>query len=102
MSKPAIAALIVGAVTAIGLPSATKPAAAADLQVPAVHERAAYCGPCGCLHVTFDYHREVRSTYGLNYDPRNFDTTEPYFYLGPMRAYPQYSCDDSGDFEQWR
>jgi hypothetical protein len=32
----------------------------------------------------------VESTYGLDYDPRNFDQTEPYFYLGRMRAYPQF------------
>jgi hypothetical protein len=48
------------------------------------------CGPCGCLQVTYDYHRELRTTYGLNYDPRNFDTAEPYFYFGQMRAYPRY------------
>jgi hypothetical protein len=48
------------------------------------------CGPCGCLAVVYDYHRELRSTYGADYDPRNYDTTEPHYYFGPMRAYPRY------------
>ena len=33
------------------------------------------------------------STYGLDFDPRNFDQTEPYFYLGRVRTYPQYWVD---------
>jgi hypothetical protein len=51
------------------------------------------CGPCGCLSVTYVDHRELRSTYGLNYDPRNYDTTEPQFYFGPVRSYPRYFVD---------
>ena len=38
----------------------------------------------------FSYHRELRTTYGIGFDPRNYDTTEPHYYLGPMRAYPRY------------
>ena len=64
---------------------------------PAVHARhhgaTLWCGPCGCLHVSYAYHRELRSTYGLNFDPRNFDQTQPYYFLGPVRAYPRYWCD---------
>jgi hypothetical protein len=51
------------------------------------------CGPCGCLHASYAYHRELRSTYGLNFDPRNFDQTQPYYFLGPVRAYPRYWCN---------
>lgn len=49
-----------------------------------------YCGPCGCLGVTYVYHRVLESTYGLNFDPRNYDTSEPHFYWGRMRAWPRY------------
>jgi hypothetical protein len=49
-----------------------------------------YCGCCGCLGVTYDYHRELRSTYGTKFDPRNFDQTEPYYYFGRVRAYPRF------------
>lgn len=52
------------------------------------------CGTCGCLTVRYVYHRELRSTYGASFDPRNYDTTEPQFYLGRVRAYPQYFADD--------
>jgi hypothetical protein len=52
-----------------------------------------YCGPCGCLRVAYAYHPELRSTYGAGFDPRNYDTTEPHYYLGRVRAYPQYYID---------
>ena len=55
-----------------------------------------YCGCCGCLHVTYDYHRELRSTYGSHFDPRNFDQTEPHYYFGRVRTYPQYWTDRGG------
>ena len=54
------------------------------------HYGAPCCGPCGCLHVGYVYHRELRSTYGLSFDPRNFDQTQPYYHFGPVRAYPRY------------
>ena len=69
------------------------PLSAAELAVPSAHAHfrgAANCGPCGCLSVVFDYHRELRSTYGLVFDPRNYDATEPHYYFGPIRAYPRY------------
>lgn len=55
--------------------------------------RPIYCGVCGCLYVTYDYHRELRSTYGTGFDPRNYDQTEFYYYPGRMRAYPHYWSD---------
>jgi hypothetical protein len=93
MAKPLIAAFVLAA--AAGLVAGSHSARAADLGVPASGPRieAAECGPCGCLHVTYDYHRELRSTYGIAFDPRNFDETQPYYYFGPVRAYPRYWCD---------
>jgi hypothetical protein len=70
-------------------------AAAADLSSEKQHARArpdqyTACGPCGCLQVGYVLHRELRSTYGAGFDPRNFDQTEPYYYFGRMRSYPRY------------
>jgi hypothetical protein len=98
MSRMMISALVLGAVTATGVPAATVSAVAAELlPPPAAHVRyphtAAWYGPCGCLHVSYVVHRELRSTYGLSFDPRNFDQTEPYYYFGALRAYPQYWVD---------
>jgi hypothetical protein len=98
MSAPMMSALLVGIVTAAGVLPVPVSAVAAELVPPAVarvhHHRAApYCGACGCLHVSYVYHRELRSTYGLSFDPRNFDQTEPYYHFGPVRAYPRYWVD---------
>jgi hypothetical protein len=76
------------------------PLGAAELLAP-TRERAGPvrgpdCGPCGCLGVTYVYHRELRSTYGLSYDPRNYDTTQPRYYFGRMHAYPRYFVDGWG------
>ena len=54
------------------------------------HHAAPTCGPCGCLHVSYVYHREILTTYGTGIDPRNYDETQPHFYQGRMRAYPRY------------
>jgi hypothetical protein len=35
----------------------------------------------------------LRSTYGVSFDPRNFDQTQPYYYFGQVRAYPRFWCD---------
>jgi hypothetical protein len=35
----------------------------------------------------------LESTYGIRFDPRSFDTTEPYYFLGRQRAYPRYWVD---------
>jgi hypothetical protein len=48
------------------------------------------CGPCGCLGVAQVRHRSLETTYGLGFDPRNYDQTEPYYYLGPIRSYPRF------------
>lgn len=71
---------------------------AAELPLPNGHAVAAgrapaECGPCGCLQVTYEYHRDIQTTYGLGFDPRNYDTTEPHFYLGRLKAYPRYWVD---------
>ena len=91
--KPLISALAVGIATAAGVSTVPDSVGAAELQV-AVHGRhhhgVSWCGPCGCLQVSYDYHRELRSTYGAGFDPRNFDQTQPYYFLGPVRAYPRY------------
>jgi len=88
MAKPLIAAFVLAATASLPAGSAR----AAELGVPGPDVQAE-CGPCGCVHVTYDYHRQLQSTYGLGFDPRNFDQTEPYYYLGPVRAYPRYWCD---------
>jgi hypothetical protein len=49
-----------------------------------------YEDSCGCLNVTYSYHREMRYTFGPHFDPRSFDQTEPYYYYGPVRAYRRY------------
>ena len=92
MSKRIAALLVAGMVSAAGVPVATLTAYAADLPSPpwAAHAR---CGHCGSLHVGYVYHRELRSTNGLGFDPRNFDQTQPHYYFGPVRAYPQYWVD---------
>ena len=69
-------------------------AGAADLQTPPTAMRPAYCGPCGCLQVTYVYHPALLSTYGTNFDPRNYDTTQPHYYLSrSVHAYPRYFVD---------
>lgn len=99
MPEPTKSAVRLGMATLFGMAVAalavvSTPAVAADMAVKAAPSVAAeQCGYCGCLHVSYDYHREVESTYGLNFDPRNFDQTEPYFYLGRVRAYPHYWAD---------
>lgn len=91
MSKQTISALLLGMATAIcTLPTAI-PAAAADLAVPG--PVASGCPRCGCLQVWHIHHRELRTTYGLNYDPRNYDGTEPHYFYGPVRAYPRYAVE---------
>ena len=97
MSTPTISALLAGMVVAAAVPAATVTAITAELLPPAVahvrHHAARCCGPCGCLHVSYVYHKELRSTYGLSFDPRNFDQTEPYYHFGRARAYPRYWVD---------
>jgi hypothetical protein len=84
------AAVVVGACVLVSPGSL----GATELPIPSPQIAApANCGPCGCLTVEFVYHRQLETTYGLSYDPRNFDTTEPHYYLGPVRRYPRYFVD---------
>ena len=95
MSTPIMLAIVVAAAGVAAVPVS---AAAAELLPSAVaHVRHHYgvscCGPCGCLHVSYVYHRELRSTYGLSFAPRNYDQTEPYYHFGRVRTYPRYWVD---------
>jgi hypothetical protein len=92
-------AIGIGALVGLFVLSLTGLLRAAEVAVPTAEAPAAVapppqdCGPCGCLQVTYVYHAELQSTYGLGFDPRNYDTTEPHFYLGPVRPYPHYFVD---------
>jgi hypothetical protein len=82
MSKSVVA---LAAFVVLGIAALPSPSSAADQDTPkrakAEHYRPAdlSCGCCGCLHVSYDHHRELRSTYGTNIDPRNYDQTEPHY-----------------------
>jgi hypothetical protein len=99
MSKSLLAVTAGVVLCSVGLSNAVK---AADRDLPqrsrAERYRTAepYCGCCGCLHVTYDRHRELRTTFGTQVDPRNYDQTEPHYYFGRMRAYPQYWTERGG------
>jgi hypothetical protein len=90
MSKRRTSALLASLVVAAGVTTIASSVKAADLPVLPLRHAARWCGPCGCLHTGFVYHRELRATYGIGFDPRNYDTTEPHYYYGPVRAYPRY------------
>jgi hypothetical protein len=69
-------------------------AGAADLRARPTASLSADCGPCGCLQVTYVYHRQLLSTYGTAFDPRNYDGTQPHYYFSrSVHAYPRYSVD---------
>jgi len=98
MSRLILSAIVMGAVTVAATTAAPVSGVAAELVPPAAaHVRYPYAGawygPCGCLHVSYVFHRELRSTYGLSFDPRNFDQTQPHYYFGGIRAYPRYWVD---------
>lgn len=83
------------------------PIRAADLPLQEPNAQAvgpADCGSCGCLRVNYIYHRELRTTYGTGFDPRNYDATEPHYYFGPVRPFPQYYVDGvpTTDESCWR
>jgi hypothetical protein len=96
MSRLITSVLMTGLLAAAGATLAPTLSVAADLQaLPLAHEATRYCGTCGCLQVSHVRHRELRSTYGIAFDPRNYDTTEPHYYFGPIRTYPRYwACAD--------
>lgn len=90
--------LVLAGIAAATVIALADPVAAADLPLPesaaqAQNTAPAECGPCGCVTVTYDYHRELRSTYGAGFDPRNTDETQPHYYFGPPRAFPRYFVD---------
>jgi len=97
MSKWLMGLAAVAMVCAMAPPRAAE---AADLPLSkrvahALHARSGCVveSQCGCLRVAYDYHRELQSTYGIGFDPRNYDQTQPIFHLGPVRAYPRYWLD---------
>jgi hypothetical protein len=79
---------------------------AADLEIPMqgakIRGVTGPCDVCGCLRVIYARHREVLTTYGVGFDPRNYDTAEPLFYPGRVRAYPRYFTDGASDPSVWR
>jgi hypothetical protein len=90
MSKQ-IASVCILAALAVAGGGVPVSATAADLLYP--RHQVLGCGPCGCPHVSYVYHRELLLTYGPSFDPRDFDQTEPHYYFGQMRAYPRYWVD---------
>ena len=90
MAKPLITTFVLAATAGLLAGSAR----AAELGVPGPGVQAAECGPCRC-HVIYTYHPQLETTYGVGFDPRNFDTTEPHFYYGPVRAWPHYWCQNA-------
>lgn len=95
MSKIAFA-LAAGVVAIAAVPMSGRPAQAADLLRHARIERPIDCGRCGCLHMTYVYHRVLEATYGAGFDPRSFDQTEPYYYWGGVRPFPRFWVDAGG------
>lgn len=95
--------LVLGAVAGAVVLASPGPIGAAELLSPTrgahvhyAHVRAsAGCGYCGCLHVAYVRHRELRSTYGLKFDPRDYDTAEPRYFYGRVRSYPRYFVEGS-------
>jgi hypothetical protein len=85
------AMVVLGAgITSLLVALSGSPLKAADLGIPPRVGAAHRCGPCGCLRVARVYHRSLETTYGIGFDPRNYDDTEPYYYFGPVRPYPRY------------
>jgi len=69
-------------------------ASAAEMRLPGRVAYADTVPDCRCpIYRTFVYHRDLRSTYGTGFDPRNYDEAEPHFYLGPVRRYTRYWSD---------
>jgi hypothetical protein len=79
-----------GILAAVGVVLGADIAVAADLAIPAKSAGARSCGRCGCLRVTYVHHRELLTTYGAGFDPRNYDSQEPHHFYGAVRAYPRY------------
>jgi hypothetical protein len=91
MSNAIKPVLLAGMLAAAGVTMAPSLAPAADLAVAApMHHAARWCGPCGCLHVGYVRHRELRTTYGIAFDPRNYATSKSRTIIwdlcGPIRG----------------
>jgi hypothetical protein len=87
-------ALALGTAVGVFALMSAGPVRAAELQTPPRAVRPASCGPCGCLQVAYVYHRNLLSTYGTGFDPRNYDTTQPHYYFSrSVHAYPRYYVD---------
>jgi hypothetical protein len=82
---------------AVGMVALSLSSVGAAELIPSDNQVQADCDRCGCLSVTYDYHRELLSSYGLSFDPRSYDPTEPHFYLGRIRAYPRYFVDGAAN-----
>jgi hypothetical protein len=85
-----------GSAAALLIAFSGTPLGAAELEVPRGVAHAyvgPYCGPCGCLQVTYVRHRVIETTYGTGFDPRNYDETEPHYYLGRVHRFPRYFVD---------
>jgi hypothetical protein len=81
----AVVAVLAGVGTSAGAADLAVPAGVAGVGRPV-------CGTCGCQRVFYVRHRALESTYGVGYDPRNDDQTEPHYYFGRVRYYPRYFC----------
>jgi hypothetical protein len=90
MSKMTLSARRLAVVAIAVLGTWSQATNAADLGVAPQRIPGAWCGPCGCLRVSYNSHRELRSTYGIGFDPRTYDQTEPHYFYGAVRAYPRY------------
>ena len=66
MSRILVSRITLAAVGIVGamVLASPSPLRAAELLAPARVAQAPQCGPCGCLTVTYVYHRELLSTYG--------------------------------------
>jgi hypothetical protein len=90
------AVAVLGSLGALFFAFCGKPIGAAELDVPHAVARAhtaPYCGPCGCLRVAYVRHPVLGTTYGTGFDPRNYDQTEPHYYLGRLHRFPRYFVD---------
>jgi hypothetical protein len=95
MSTIMLSARCIAVVAVVTLGAGSQATNAADLGVAPLRSAGAWCGPCGCLRVSYNYHRDLRSTYGIGFDPRTYDQTEPHYFHGAVRAYPRYwVCGD--------
>jgi hypothetical protein len=90
MSNPNLGLAAVALVIAISLPRSAMAADPGLLRQVTHGPTYHFNDACGCVHFSYDYHRELQYTYGPRVDPRSFDQTEPYFYYGAVKAYSRF------------